>query len=520
MYQYFTIQQIIPFIVSAVLSILSIIFFHNDKKGIALSFLFLSSIGWGYFIANLDHFLIIWDEQYHALVSKNLIKNPFKPILYPVPLLEYDYTNWTANYVWLHKQPLFLWQIALSLKIFGITELSVRIPSILLHSIIVIMIYRIGKIAHSSTVGFYGALFFSMAYYPLELVAGKYSTDHNDIAFLFYVTASFVAWFEYQSTSKAYWLILIGFFSGCAILVKWLVGLVIYAIWGISILANDKRKLLELKSYYPILLAFSVTLIVFLPWQLYILYSFPLEAKYEFDLNSEHFFRAVEDHGGDWGFHFNAIRAIYGHGQAVPFLILFGLFLFIKNSVNRIYKAAIISAIVITYSFYTLAATKMTSFCIIVSPFGFLALAALIEAVVKFMGNKIRYRTIGVLFKTVVLISISLLLLDFSRIQNYHTNWKPHDNCNREADLDLMSTIGKISDELGDEKYVVFNANLRGEGHIAMMFYTNYIAYNFIPDRRQIEKIKSQAYKIAILDTGGYIPGYIIDDKEIKKVFP
>jgi 4-amino-4-deoxy-L-arabinose transferase-like glycosyltransferase len=84
-------------------------------------------------MANLDHFLILWDEQYHALVAKNMLKNPFKPTLYPVELLDYDYRNWSANYIWLHKQPLFLWQIALSLKIFGTTELAVRLPSILLH---------------------------------------------------------------------------------------------------------------------------------------------------------------------------------------------------------------------------------------------------------------------------------------------------------------------------------------------------------------------------------------------------
>jgi 4-amino-4-deoxy-L-arabinose transferase len=58
----------------------------------------------------------------------------------------------------------------------------------------------------------------TLAYYPLELVAGRYSTDHNDLSFLFYVTASIWAWFEYQHTQNKYYLVLIGLFSGCAVL--------------------------------------------------------------------------------------------------------------------------------------------------------------------------------------------------------------------------------------------------------------------------------------------------------------
>ena len=239
----------------------------------------MGSLGLGFFIANLVHFLTIWDEQYHALVAKNMLKNPFRPTLYSNPLLEYDYHNWTGNYIWLHKQPLFLWQIALSLKIFGINELAVRIPSILLHAITSILVYRIGKIVHSGTVGFYGALFFTVAWYPLELISGRVGTDHNDVAFLFYVTASFFAWFEYKNSQKSYWLIFIGVFSGCAVLVKWLVGLLIYAVWAISLGANDKKNWFRIKEYYPLFISFLISLAVIIPWQVYILIKYPLEAN-------------------------------------------------------------------------------------------------------------------------------------------------------------------------------------------------------------------------------------------------
>ena len=106
-YPHFTTNQIFPFYISIVVLIISIIAFQLDKKKLALPLLFLSSIGLGYFIANLDPFLNIWDEQYHALVAKNMVESPLKPTLFQKPLLDFDYKVWAGNHVWLHKQPLF-----------------------------------------------------------------------------------------------------------------------------------------------------------------------------------------------------------------------------------------------------------------------------------------------------------------------------------------------------------------------------------------------------------------------------
>lgn len=516
-FPYFTDQQIIPFIISSIILIGSTVTFHLDKKRTALILLFLGSLGIGFFIANLDNFLILWDEQYHALVAKHLLDNPFKPTLYSTPLLDFDYRNWTANHIWLHKQPLFLWQIAISLKLFGISELAVRIPSIILHAIATIMVYRIGKYSHSATVGFYGALFFSVAYYLLELIAGKYSTDHNDIAFLFYVTASFWAWFEYQNSQKTYWLILIGLFSGCAVLVKWLVGLLIYAVWTISLGVNDKKNWLKLKSYAPLFTSCAISILIFIPWQLYTFYKYPIESKYELQLNTEHFFHAIENHGGNIWFHFNALKNIYGSGDLVPFLLFLGLFVLAKKSTAKIYRVAILSAIIITYGFYTIASTKMTSFCIIVSPFAFLGLGALTDSIIEFLKTKIKFKIFEILFRPIALIAVSFFLINLSKIQNYHTDWKPKDNCNRKADLEQMTLIKQISDRLHGDRCVVFNADKRYNGHIPVMFYTDCIAYDFVPDQRQIDTIKMQSYKIAILDTDS-LPGFIRNDNDIIKI--
>ena len=515
-FQYFTENQIIPLEISAIILVAATVTFHVGKNRLALTLLFISSLGFGFFIANLDPFLILWDEQYHALVAKNMLDNPLKPTLYSTPLLDYDYQNWVGNHVWLHKQPLFLWQIALSLKVFGMNAFAVRIPSAIMHAIATIMVYRIGKISVNSSVGFYGAMFFAISYHLLELIAGKYATDHNDVAFLFYVTASFWAWFEYQHSRKSYWIILIGIFSGCAVLVKWLVGLLIYAVWTITLGLTEKRNWIKIKSYIPIFKSSAIAFTIFLPWQVYIFNTYPLEAKHEWKLASDHFFKPIENHSGDLWFHFNALKDIYGSGQAIPFLLLIGLFIFLKKSPLTL-RVASLSSIVITYVFYSAAATKMTSFCIIVAPFGFLAFGALVDSILNLIKSKINLKRLEIPFQCLTVLCVCFLLIKTSKIQNYHTDWRPIDNCNRKRDLEQMTMINKISDNLKGDSCVIFNADIRLFGHIAVMFYTDFIAYDFIPNNEQIEKIKKQSYKIAILDNDS-LPNYISQDTEITKI--
>ncbi len=511
--------QLSPFILSAITLIISILFFYSNKIKAALFFLFISSLGIGLSVANLDPFLHLWDEQYHALVAKNMLNNPLKPMLYSNPILEYHKLNWVSNTIWLHKQPLFLWQIALSIKFFGANALAVRIPSILMHAIISIFIYRIGKISYNSNIGYYGALFFAIAYFPLELLVGKYSTDHNDVAFLFYITASFWAWFEYQKSKNKYWLILIGLFSGCAVLVKWLVGLIIFPIWGGANIFIHKKEFLQRNNIIPIIISLSISFLVFIPWQIFILLKYPLEARHEYSLNSRHFFEVIENHGGDFSFHFIAFREIYG-GYVLCILILMGSFLLVKNIFDKTYKISIVLAILIVYGFYSMAATKMISFCIIVSPLFYLGLGAFFDTCITFLKSKVKLMKFEVLVNSLFLFIICLSLIKFNKIQTFHSDKSSYkDNNNRIVEINQMKEIEKVSSLLGNGKYVIFNIGKRVNGEISLMFYTNYTAYGQIPLKEEIDEIikTKKGWKIAIIDNGK-LPKYIIDEKKVMKI--
>src|SRR5688572_19000026 len=77
--------------------------------------------------AAADPHLHEWDERYHAVVAKNLLRHPLQPTLYDDPVMPYDHRDWFASHVWLHKPPLALWTMATSIGLFGANEAAVRL---------------------------------------------------------------------------------------------------------------------------------------------------------------------------------------------------------------------------------------------------------------------------------------------------------------------------------------------------------------------------------------------------------
>ena len=140
------------------------------------------------YYANLDPYLHEWDERFHALVARNMVDNPFTPLLYKKPLVPYDLNAWCCNSVWLHKQPLFMWQMALSMKLFGANEFAMRLPSAFLGALTVLLVYRITILLtnHKNTAIIAGLLM-CFSPYQLEMISGQIGMDHDDIAFCFYI---------------------------------------------------------------------------------------------------------------------------------------------------------------------------------------------------------------------------------------------------------------------------------------------------------------------------------------------
>src|ERR1041385_7988788 len=151
-------------------------------------------------------FLNLWDERFHALVAKNLMHHPLMPTLYDDPVVNMPYDRWDRFHIWVHKQPLFLWEIMLSYKIFGVNEFALRLPSAISATLLVAAAYRSGKILRGHAAGYYTALLIATSFCVTELVDGRRGLDHNDLAFMCWISFSIWAWLEYRASGKKRWI--------------------------------------------------------------------------------------------------------------------------------------------------------------------------------------------------------------------------------------------------------------------------------------------------------------------------
>ena len=490
--------------------ILSVIAFQMEKPRIALLFLFLS----GFIVylsgALLDPFLNLWDERFHALVAKNMMDHPFKPMLYADPVLDMAYDRWDRYHIWLHKQPLFLWQIALSFKLFGASELTLRLPNVIMSSLMVLFTFRTGKLMVNRYVGFYSALFMASSYYLMELVSGRQELEHNDVAFTFYISASIWSWIEYVfagSGKKKYWIILTGLFSSFAILCKWLPGLLIFSGWGIYILTNHNFRLknLHVQVFRDLLISFTITVFISAPWQIYTWIQFPLEKALEMDIYSKHLWIVLEGHGGDFWFHFQQMELLFG--KYLPYFIPPSLFMLYKLSEKKAASISLIFMLVFVYLFYSVAKTKMPSFTYITVMIVFVSFGSLIFFLSEKLNLLLKYKIIQKLVLSFGILYLVWFNLNLNTLKENHK---------KDSQLAIILVENKsIFQELKNslpENSVIFN--VYGRHYIECMFYTGFTSYNIIPDPVQIDALKN-AGRLPVIFDNGALPDYILNDNEI-----
>jgi len=489
--------------------LLSVFLFLKKKNAISVIFLLISGFILRFVVAGLDPFLQTWDEEFHALVAKNMMHDFLKPVLIQHPLLEFDYRDWTANHLWIHKQPWFLWQISLFFKLFGVSELVLRMPTVIMFSLLIPVIYRIGRLITTERIAWYGAFIYAYSFYFVNYVSGMVFTDHNDSAFIFYIALSILSWLEYRRCGKLKWIIAIGIFTGIAVLNKWLVGLLVYSGWFISIVINQKRDqwLNELKN---VGIALILTLFIALPWQIYTYLAYPLENSIEFAFNnSRHLLEALDGHGETRWYHITLLSQQYG-GVLVYFIILPGLYYLFKSVQNKLVKTALITLLVIPYTFFTLAATKMPMYCVVVCPILFLALGAILDKVIETVKQYIPAR---------ISTSIIFLFLCFLAYQNLYINeienWHSEKYAEWKTKTTLATRFKEVIKESGHQYDVFFNC--RGYNAVMFMFYGNNTAYGNYPTEQQYLKLKERNIRMATFEDP-YIPDYLKNDHEIKKL--
>jgi 4-amino-4-deoxy-L-arabinose transferase-like glycosyltransferase len=429
------------------------------------------------FYAHLDPYLHEWDERYHALVAQNLIHNPFTPLLQKNPIVPYELNSWCCNSIWLHKQPLFMWQMALSMKLFGVSEFTMRYPSAIMGAISIVLVYRITLLfTLNKNTSIIAALLICFSHYQLELISGQIGMDHNDVAFSFYILASFWAYSESIKNNKFIWYVLIGVFAGCAILCKWLVGLLVFLPFGVyviyQILYSHKFSFIK---YF--LISLFCCLIIALPWQLYILYNFYDLAMYEYKYNSQHLFTVVENHKGNMFFYLKNFNKYFGNFVWVFIPIGIFISLKIRSKYEQILNYSLLSVITAVFIFFSIIAqTKLISYFFIAVPFIIIYIAISLEYINSHLKNKLLQYAI-ILF---------ILIISLNPIESYK---RRKNNSQRDA-LIYNTTIYKNIKNLIPSKVKTL-INVNSFENIDVMFFNNNLnVYHWWIDVKMLDSLK------------------------------
>lgn len=493
----YTLFQMLTLFGSVFLGFASIVLWHGFRKYKAALIVLIAAAGLIRFsITVYDPYLNLWDERYHAVVAKNMIDDPFKPMLYSDPVLPYNMEHWNFNHIWLHKPPLFLWQMSLSMKIFGLNEFGLRFPGALLSLLTVLLIYSLARRWLNKHIAFYAALLYTFTSYILDLVSGYHHSEQNDTVFIFYVTLSLWAWTRHIDKRRWYWIVLIGLSAGAAVMVKWMSGLAIFGVWGIVILCSpDLRK--RMVSYLEIAIAFIISLVVFMPWEIYTRRAFPAEHAFEAMEKTRHFLEPVEGHFGDAFWHFNKLDIIYAAG--VKILLIPALILLWRRLKRVEIKLGFILFFSLIFVFYSIAETKMPAFTLPGLAVVYMGLGTVFyELFLLFRVRYKRLRYIGRISAIVLLTASIFWFLNVDHIKKLHTCWKYEQGVWRKEWANSPRVFKEIN-EKDFPKGTVF-INLREFDHAQMMFYTDFTAYSGIPNDENMEILKESGRQVVAFD--------------------
>ena len=429
--------------------------------------------------ASADLALHPWDERYHALVAKNLIQTPLTPRLYPAPVLSYDYRVWTSNYIWMHKPPLALWLQAASMKIFGVHEFALRLPSVLVSTAAVVVTFYIGAILISPGVGLLAAIFQTFNGFLVDLTSGRRVSDHVDTLLIFLFALGLLLALKMTRRNSTATGVLLGAVCGVAYLTKSFPALLMLPVWAAMRwqIAPSKSLVRELA------IAGAVAAVVAVPWTIYATSFFPLESSYESSEALRRITEVLEGHGGPpWGYVAEMPR-FFGELVYVPLAIAIWSVLRNRSSAGR--RALLLWA-AIPYVLFSACATKAPGYVMVAAPAIFLVQADV-------WLELWRKRQAAARPATRILFAGILLLLAVLPARQLLEPTGPLEQ--RERNPQWARDLRQLTTRIGGENAVIFNV----QANIEAMFYTPYVVYPHMPSASESQALQQRGYKVYVL---------------------
>lgn len=176
------------------------------EHGLLITVIILSSLLYFY---HLDYTTLgSWDEAWYGSIAREMLKSG-----------DIIHLNWNGNPFYDHPH-MGYWLMAISYKIFGISEFSTRVTSAFLGVLSAILLYLIGKkISKEKVVGFAAALILgTCVWYVIRVRSGNL-----DSLFVFFYTLSIYTALKARNYMQWFPIVMISF--GALMLTKTLVGI-------------------------------------------------------------------------------------------------------------------------------------------------------------------------------------------------------------------------------------------------------------------------------------------------------
>lgn len=312
-----------------------------------------------------------WDEAYHALVAKNLTAHPLEPTLYEDQVLPADGRDWTQAGVWLHKPPLPLWLMAAGIATFGESELSFRLPAVILDTLIILLIFLLAEELFGAAcrpAGLFAASFYAVNPLMIRLVSGRIPNDSTFVAatfFIFLTVLLFVASARRNSRALA---AAAGLSLGLGTLCMSAVGLLgLAAALPFLLSARGVRGTVRLLA-----VAFVAFVAAALPWPLYCLSRWPELSRQELGGHVfKHLDTAIEGHAHPWWWYLKILPVQYG-GSALVVWASAGAALAYALREASLGKnpglATVLCWILLPYLFFSSIMTKIYGYVCVTAP--------------------------------------------------------------------------------------------------------------------------------------------------------
>lgn len=427
-----------------------------------------------------DPILHSWDERYHALVAKNMVHHPLRPMLHEHPLLDYDNENWVGSNVWLAKPIFPLLLMSGSIAVFGANLFAVRFVSVLLGLLAIWLTFLIGKRLFNEKVGYVAAFLHAINGSMLELAGGRISSDHVELCFIVMVQlAIYFALKRFNREGKPLFIFLSGLFMGLAFLSKWYPALLVLPIWMLFFYHYfGWRWSLFFKQLGLLLLGFSL---VALPWCSYMLIHYPVEMNRILKGAAVAYTTAVDSHSKPFYYYFLETLYLFGEVVFIP-LAYFVYSAFKKKAKFRYWP--IIAWVAIPLFLFSFADTKRFTYLLIAAPAFFILIAkcwiALKDKELKAISNWVR---------VVLMVFIIGLPIRYGVERSKIFGKDPY--------VPLFYTYSEDELSFLTEKTIVFGT----DDYVEMMFHTNvYAAYRECPSTIELEKFLAQGYRVVIAD--------------------